>query len=153
MGCDENYHLADNPDRPTWMRREALCNMIRDGCVAHLYRLADNPDRPNWLRYGSVDALSAFAQCGGASVAVSAASISVGGESISLTALSVDLSSVGRAAAEALYEIANNPDRPDRMRRKAVEALVAGRWSRKCLALADNYERPDWMRELAMKGL
>lgn len=132
MGCDDNYYLVDNPDRPDWMRREALCNLVRDGCVAHLYQLADNPDRPDWLRYSSIAALAAFAQCGGTSVSVTASTVSVGGQSISLTSLSIDLSSVGRLA---------------------VDALIAGRWSRQCLALADNPDRPDWMRKLAMKGL
>jgi len=153
MGCDENYYLVNNPDRPDWMRREALCNLVRDGCIEHLFRLADNPDRTNWLRYGSLEALSVFAQYGGTSVSVAASSISIGGETVSLASLTVDLSSVGRAAAGALYKIANNPDRPNKMRRMAVEALVRGRWSRECLALADNPDRPNWMRKLAMKGI
>jgi hypothetical protein len=57
------------------------------------------------------------------------------------------------AVAKCLYRLANNTDRPDKMRRTSVETLVAIRHSKYCLMIADNSDRPNWMRKLAMKGL
>ena len=152
MGCQENYYLANNSDRPDWMRKEALCNLVRDGCVDHLAKLVNNPDRYDWLRYGALEAICAFA-CLGPSVSIRSSSISVGGNAISISSLSVDISFIAPRAADFLLRLANNTDRYDRMRKMAVEALVAGQWSQRCLAVADNSDRPDWMRRLAMKGL
>jgi len=152
MGCEDNYYLASNSDRPDWMRREALSNLVRDGCVEHLGKLVNNPDRPDWMRYGALEAICAYA-CLGPSVTVRTSSISFGGQSLSMSSLSVDVSFLAPAAADFLIRLANNTDRPDRMRKAAVEALVAGRWSKQCLSIADNSDRPDWMRKMAMKGL
>ena len=152
MGCEENFCLANNPDRPKWIRKEALCNLVRDGCIDYLAKLVNDSDRPTWLRYGALEAICAFA-CLGPSVSVRSTSISFGGHCLSMSSLSVDVSLVAPCAAEVLRKLANNADRPNRMREMAVETLVAGRWSQHCLAIADNPDRPKWMRRLAMKGL
>lgn len=154
MGCQENEYLVNNTDRPDWMRKEALGNLVRDGCLDALFRVVNNTDRPDWMRYAALDAVRAYACFGnGASVSMSSSSISIAGMDVSLSSVSVNFSSLGDAAAQCLYRLANNTDRPDRMRRSAVETLVAIRHSKCCLGIADNPDRPDWMRKLAMKGL
>ena len=154
MGCQENEYLVNNPDRPDWMRKEALCNLVRDGCLDALFRLVNNTDRPDRMRYAALDAIRAYAHLGSSvSVSMSSSSISVAGVDVSLSSVSVNFSALGDAAAQCLYRLANNTDRPDRMRRAAVETLAAIRHSKYCLAIADNPDRPDWMRKLAMKGL
>ena len=154
MGCQENEYLVNNTDRPDWMRKEALCNLVRDGCVAALSDLVNNTERPDWMRYAALDAIRVYANLGsGVSVSMSSSSISVGGVTVSLSSVSINFSLFGNAATQCLYRLADNTDRPDQMRRAAVETLVAIRHSKYCLAIADNTERPDWMRKLAMKGL
>jgi hypothetical protein len=105
------------------------------------------------MRYAAVDAICAYAHLGGVSIGISSTTISVGGTEVSLNSVSVSVSSLADVAAQCLYKLANNSERPDRMRRTAVETLVAIRHSKHCLAIADNSDRPDWMRKLAMKGL
>ena len=153
MGCRENFELVDNPDRADWMRKEALCNLARDGCMAELYRLTDNPDRADWIREGALEALCAFAQLGGASLSGTSVAVRFGDVSVTLDCVSVDVSAIGPTAAQYLFELADNPDRADRLRRRATEALASGRWSKHCFALADNPDRADWIRKLAMRGV
>jgi len=153
MGCQENEYLVNNPDRPDWMRKEALYNLIRNGCIEALWRLINNPDRPDWLRYAALDAICGFAKLGSVTISGSSLTIHACGNAVTLNAVSINISSLGSQAADYLYRLANNPDRPDKMRRLAVETLVDIRHSRYCLAIADNPDRPDWMRKLAMKGL
>lgn len=153
MGCQENEYLVNNTDRPDWMRKEALCNLVRDGCIDALFRLINNTDRPDWIRYGALEAICAYACSGNVSASASFSSINIGGTEISITSINVSVSSLSNLAADYLFKLANNTDRPDRMRRLAVETLVFIRHSKYCLRIADNPDRPDWMRKLAMKGL
>jgi hypothetical protein len=153
MGCQENEYLVNNPDRPDWMRKEALYNIIQQGCIDALRRLLNNPDRPDWMRNTALDAVCAFAHLGESLVSGSSLSIQAGGDAVTLSVVSVSVSSIASQATDCLFKLANNPDRPDWMRRMAVETLVDIRYSKYCLAIADNPDRPDWMRKLAMKGL
>lgn len=153
MGCQENEYLVNNTDRPDWMRKEALYNLIRDGCIDALWRLVNNTDRPNWMRYTALDAICGFARLGSISVTGSSLTIHAGGNAVTLSGVSISITTLGSQAADYLYKLANNTDRPDKMRRIAVETLVDIRHGRYCLAIADNPDRPDWMRKLAMKGL
>ena len=153
MGSQENEYLVNNPDRPDWMRKEALCNLVRDGSIDALFRLVNNSDRPDWIRYGALEAICAYACSGNVSASASFSNISIGGTDISISSIDVSVSSLSGLAADYLYKLANNSDRPDRMRRVAVETLVLIRHGTYCLKIADNPDRPDWMRKLAMKGL
>lgn len=153
MGCRENYDIVDNPSRPDRLRALALANLVRAGCIEHLFDLVDNPDRPDWIRDGALAALCAFAQGVGSSVSAGTAVFRIGEETILMSSLRIDYSAASSTAAESLYRIADNPDRPDRLRRAAVNSLVAGRWARHCHALADNPDRPDWLREAAIRGM
>lgn len=152
MGCKENEYLVNNADRPDWMRKEALDNLIRDACLESLWRLIDNSDRPDWMRNRALDALCAFAGFGVMATA-SNTSIAIAGDTINVNLVTISIHEIGSSASDFLYRLANNSDRPDRMRRQAVETLVAVRHADYCLRIADNSDRPDWMRKLAMKGL
>lgn len=153
MGCQENEYLVNNTDRPNWMRKDALCSLVRDGCIDALFRLINNTDRPDWMRYEALEAICAYACLGNVSAGASFSNISIGGTDISISSIHVSVSSLSGLAADYLYKLANNTDRPDRMRRVAVETLVLIRHSTYCLKIADNPDRSDWMRKLAMKGL
>lgn len=153
MGERENEYLVNNSDRPDWMRKDALANLIRDGCIDALWRLVNNTDRPDWIRCMALDAICEYAKVGDVSVSGSSVTVSAGGSSITLNVVSATIGSLDSQAADYLYRLANNSDRPDQMRRIAVQTLVGIRHSRYCLAIADNSDRPDWMRKLAMKGL
>ncbi|WP_136360725.1 hypothetical protein [Desulfatibacillum aliphaticivorans] len=153
MGCKENEYLVNNTNRPDWMREEALGNLVRDGCVDALFRLVNNTNRPDWIRNAALEAICAFAHLGNVSQSASFSKITIGGKSVSSTSINVRVASISGTAAEYLYKLANDTNRPDRMRRIAVETLVTIRHSTYCLKIADNSNRPDWMRKLAMKGL
>jgi hypothetical protein len=153
MGCQENEYLVNNSNRPDWMRKEALYNLIRDGCIDALWQLINNSNRPDWIRYTALDAIIGFARLSSISFTDSSLTIHAGGNVVTLNTVSISVSSLGPQSADYLYELANNSNRPDKMRKIAVETLVDIRHSQYCLAIADNSNRPDWMRKLAMMGL
>lgn len=152
MGCQENYSIVDNPNRPDRLRAAALVNLVRDGCVDHLLDLVDNPDRPDWIRDAALAALCTFAQCSGTSVISTAATLRIGDEQVVFSSLRIDFTVTSSTAAQGLFRNADNPDRPDRLRRAAVAGLVVGRWTHHLHALADNSHRPSWLREAAIRG-
>lgn len=77
----------------------------------------------------------------------------IGETTISIAQLSIDFPTCAPRAAGLLHRLADNPDRPDPLRRQALEALAGAGWSELCLAIADNPDRPDWLRRIAMSGL
>jgi len=56
-------------------------------------------------------------------------------------------------AIKALSEIANNPGRPEWMRKEATGGLVQAGAASELAQIANNPTRPHWMRKEAMQGL
>lgn len=56
-------------------------------------------------------------------------------------------------SSEALYRLVNNPDRPDWIRRDALQGLIDREEVYLLESIVNNSDRPDWIRKMALKGL
>jgi len=56
-------------------------------------------------------------------------------------------------SSEALYRLVNNTDRPNSMRREALQELITRQEIGMLESIMNNPDRPTWMRDMALEGL
>ena len=142
MDCGKYDRLIESPSIGDDARREALQNLIKEGCLTSLYNHAQKSSRMDWIRNYSLLALTKFAAINTESSDVA---ITLQDDEIPLD-FSLDIVKLKTKAAKLLFLFTATPNKPRKFKKISLVGLIAGDYWEYCKELETDPKSEDWIK-------
>jgi hypothetical protein len=142
MDCGKYDRLIESPSVGDDARREALQNLIKEGCLTSLYNHAQTSSRMDWIRNYSLLALTKFAAINTESFEVA---ITLQDDEIPLE-YSLDTKKLKIKAARLLFLFTATPNKPRKFKKISLMGLIAGEYWEYCEELESDSNTDEWIR-------
>ena len=143
MDCEHYDKIISTPSSGDEARREALKNLIQEGCLTSLYNHAQTSSRIDWIRNYCLLALTKFASL---NISIDDVAITLQDEEIPL-AISLDKIKLKKKAARLMFLFLSTPKKPRKFKKIALMGLVAGDHWDYCKELENDSNTEDWIRK------
>lgn len=142
MDCGKYDRLIESPAAGDEARRDALQNLIKEGCLTSLYNHAQTSSRMDWIRNYCLLALTKFAAINTESFEVA---ITLQDDEIPLD-YSLDLKKLKIKAARLLFLFTATPNKPRKFKKISLMGLIAGEYWEYCEELENDSNADEWIR-------
>ena len=143
MDCEQYDKIISTPSLGDEARRDALKNLIQEGCLTSLFNHAQTSSRIDWVRNYSLLALTKFAAL---NTNIDDVAITLQDEEIPLDA-SLNKIKLKKKAARLLFLFTATPKKPRKFKKIALMGLVAGDHWDYCAELEIDSNTEDWIRK------
>ena len=143
MDCEYYDQIISTPSLGDEARRDALKNLIQEGCLTSLYNHAQTSSRIDWIRNYSLLALTKFAAI---NTDIAEVAITLQDEEIPLD-VSLDKTKLKKKAARLLFLFTSTPKKPRKFKKIALMGLVVGDHWNYCVELESDPNTEDWIRK------
>ena len=143
MDCGKYDRVIESPSIGDDARREALQNLIKEGCLTSLYKHAQTSSRMDWIRNYSLLALTKFAAINTESLEVA---ITLQDDEIPLD-YSLDLMKLKAKAARLLFLFTATPNKPRKFKKISLMGLIAVDYWEYCEELENDSNNEEWIRK------
>ena len=143
MDCDHYDKIISTPSLGDEARRNALKNLVQEGCLTSLYNHAQTSSRIDWVRNYCLLALTKFASL---NTNIADVAITLQDEEIPLD-VSLDKRKLKKKAARLLFLFTTTPKKPRKFKRISLMGLVAGDHWDYCDELEKDLNTEDWIRK------
>ena len=141
MDCGDLDRIIATPSTGDEARREALRQLIYNGCLASLYKHAYTSSRMDWIRNFSLLALTKFASINTEAIEVA---ITLQEEEIILST-DLDKSELKSKAARLLFLFTSTPKKPRAFKKISLMGLIAGEHWDYCDELEKDPNTESWI--------
>ena len=142
MDCDYYDQIISTPSLGDEARRDALKNLVQDGCLTSLYNHAQTSSRIDWVRNYCLLALTKFASL---NTSIDDVAITLQDEEIPLD-ISLDKKKLKMKAARLLFLFSTTPKKPRKFKKIALMGLVVGDHWDYCKELENDTNTEEWIR-------
>jgi len=143
MDCDHYDKIISTPSLGDEARRDALRNLVHEGCLTSLYNHAQTSSRIDWIRNYCLLALTKFASL---NTNIADVAITLQDEEIPLD-ISLDKRKMKKKAARLLFLFTTTPKKPRKFKKISLMGLVAGDHWDYCDELEKDHNTEDWIRK------
>ncbi len=141
MDCSSFDRIVSTPSAGDDARREALHELIRNGCLASLYTHAFTSSRMDWIRNYSLLALTKFATL---NIEATEVAITLQDEEIPLE-VDFDKKDLKKKAARLLFLFTATPKKPRAFKKISLMGLIAGEHWDYCNELERDSNIESWI--------
>ena len=143
MDCDYYDQIISTPSLGDEARRNALKNLVQNGCLTSLYNHAQTSSRIDWIRNYCLLALTKFASL---NTSINDVAITLQDEEISLD-ISLNKRKLKMKAARLLFLFSTTPKKPRKFKKIALMGLVAGDHWDYCKELENDPKTEEWIKK------
>ena len=148
MDCRKFDRLIASPSQGDETRRQALQDLISNGCLASLYNHAQKSSRMDWIRNYSLLALTKFAAI---NTEISDVAITLQDDEILLD-YSLDLIKLKAKAAKLLFLFTATPNKPRKFKKISLMGLIAGDYWEYCEELGNDPNIEEWIKKTILSA-
>ncbi|MHA1953891.1 MAG: hypothetical protein ACW96U_08095 [Candidatus Heimdallarchaeaceae archaeon] len=143
MDCGKYDRLIASPSIGDEARRQALQDLVKEGCLTSLYNHAQKSSRMDWIRNYSLLALTKFAAI---STETADVAITLQDDEILLN-LFLDIKKLKTKAAKLLFLFTATPNKPRKFKKISLMGLIAGDYWEYCDELANDSKIEEWIKK------
>lgn len=149
MECKEFDKIVSTPSLGDQSRRDALKQLIQNGCLTSLYNHAQTSSRMDWIRNYSLLALTKFANIYTDAFEIA---ITLQEDEILLDS-SLDKPALKIKAARLLFLFLTTPKKPRKFKKIALMGLIAGEHWDYCIELEQDSSTEEWIQRTIQSAL
>lgn len=143
MECKDYDIIISTPSLGDHARRNALKQLIENGCLTSLYTHSQTSSRMDWIRNYSLLALTKFANI---NTSVDEVAITLQDDEILLD-ISLNKKTLKKKAARLLFLFCTTPKKPRKFKKIALMGLIAGDHWDYCDELKKDPNTEEWIRK------
>ncbi|UJG40345.1 MAG: hypothetical protein K9W45_10945 [Candidatus Heimdallarchaeum aukensis] len=145
--CKEFDELIVRPSSGDKTRKQAMRELIKNGCVSSLYHHALTFSRIDWIRNYALLSLVKIANLTTMSADVA---VTIRDEEI-IFSDNVDIKKIRNKAARYLFLFVLTPKKPSKFKKIALMGLLAGEYWDYCDELLNDQEVENWVKQTILK--